>query len=239
MRPNSSRPYATDNASSPLGLASRPLSAGGTGSAQPLPTTDASAPSAPTDPAAAVATDPDSRRKDGHFVVSGPVSFKYTSGICALSITAPWEDARSLEITVPISVNDFYIILQRAVNLECAYFASIVPGTPHSKFWEPLEMSKLHSLVIAGVNTPIGGVLDSIRQVAMLQQLHVTYSVGSTYHLWADEHSYFNLFQRGKFPNSGKVQITSSDEWYALVRADLFRHCLQLVAGNLWAVEVE
>ncbi|KAL1757881.1 hypothetical protein FB107DRAFT_288911 [Schizophyllum commune] len=139
-------------------------------------------------------TGANSRPNAGEVVVNDKTSFRHQDGICTLTVLSPWEAARSLKVTTPITLNDLRIILRRAPNLETAQFACIVPDSRTNRDRQAIHADNLKSLVIGEVQTSIGGVLNDLAADEM-KSLHVSYAPGMAHHLWQDEQGFYRFLR--------------------------------------------
>ncbi|KAI5896531.1 uncharacterized protein SCHCODRAFT_02745498 [Schizophyllum commune H4-8] len=184
-------------------------------------------------------TGSNSQPNTGELVVSDRTSFKHRDGIYTLTILSPWETARSLKVTTPITVNDLHIILGRAPNLETAQFACIVSDAGTTRNWKAIHADNLKSLVINEVQTPIGGVLNDLT-ADELKSLHVSYSPGMAHHLWQDEQSYYSFLRTvNKHEPRGMTTIVSNDPWYRDNRAEHLRVTLESATTSDWTISVQ
>ncbi|KAL1736773.1 hypothetical protein EV714DRAFT_266731 [Schizophyllum commune] len=184
-------------------------------------------------------TGANSRPNAGEVVVNDKTSFKHRDGICTLTVLSPWEAARSLKVTTPITLNDLRIILRRAPNLETAQFACIIPDSGTNRDRQAIHADNLKSLVIGEVQTSIRGVLNNLT-ADELKSLHVSYAPGMAHHLWQDEQGFYNFLRTvNKHEPGGIASIMSNDSWYHDHRAEHLRVTLELATTSDWTISVQ
>ncbi|KAL1736775.1 hypothetical protein EV714DRAFT_266732 [Schizophyllum commune] len=114
--------------------------------------------------------------RDGHLVLDDSTSIKHSMGVCALpTLLCPWETIRSVDVTIPVSVNDLQKILRRAHNLESASFASVLPKTKRLRHGDRIKLPKLQHLRIMNIQASIRGVLKDLDATELIQ-LTVAYA---------------------------------------------------------------
>ncbi|KAI5896529.1 uncharacterized protein SCHCODRAFT_02569185 [Schizophyllum commune H4-8] len=180
---------------------------------------------------------------NGHLVLDDSTSIKHSMGVCALpTLLSPWETIRSVDVTIPVSVNDLQKILRRAHNLEFASFASILPKTRRLRHWDRITLPNLERLVIDNIQASIRGVLQDL-DAEQLNYLRVAYAPGAACNLWSDEQDYYMLLWDAwglmrESPRIGRIRVSSNNEWYRDRRAAQFRKLLQEAVGAQWDVRV-
>ncbi|KAI4294405.1 hypothetical protein K525DRAFT_252445 [Schizophyllum commune Loenen D] len=180
---------------------------------------------------------------NGHLVLDDSTSIKHSMGVCALpTLLSPWETIRSVDVTIPVSVNDLQKILRRAHNLESASFASILPKTKRLRHGDRITLPNLERLVIDNIQASIRGVLKDL-DAEQLKYLRVTYAPGAACNLWSDEQDYYMLLWDAwglmrENPRVGRIRVLSNNEWYQDNRAAQFRKLLQEAVGAEWDVRV-
>ncbi|KAL1715346.1 hypothetical protein EV715DRAFT_207649 [Schizophyllum commune] len=186
-----------------------------------------------------VSTRENSRPDASQVVVNEKTSFRHRDGICTLTVLSPWEAARSLKVTTPITLNDLRIILRRAPNLETAQFACIVPDSGTNRDRQAIHADNLKSLVIGEVQTSIGGVLNNLT-ADELKSLHVSYAPGKAHHLWQDEQGFYNFLRTvNRHEPGGIASIMSNDSWYHDHRAEHLRVTLESATTSDWTISVQ
>ncbi|KAL1666051.1 hypothetical protein GGF50DRAFT_51527 [Schizophyllum commune] len=187
-----------------------------------------------------VSTGENSRPDAGQVVVNDRASFKHRDGIYTLAVVAPWEAARSLTVTAPITLNDIHIILRRAPNLETAQFACITPDTAIKRHWDTVHANNLKSFAISDVQASIGGVFNALR-AQNVQAMHVAYSPGMAQQIWQDEQGYYTFLQEVvQHTHHGVVSIVSNDAWYRDLRAENLRMMLESATNSTdWRISVQ
>ncbi|KAI5830467.1 hypothetical protein K523DRAFT_302643 [Schizophyllum commune Tattone D] len=184
-------------------------------------------------------TGANSRPNAGEVVVNDKTSFKHRDGICTLTVLSPWEAARSLKVTTPVTLNDLRIILRRAPNLETAQFACIVPDAGTNRDRQAIHADNLKSLVIGEVQTSIRGVLTNLT-ADELKSLHVSYAPGMAHHLWQDEQGFYNFLRTvNRHEPGGIASIMSNDSWYHGHRAEHLRVTLESATSSDWTISVQ
>ncbi|KAL1679108.1 hypothetical protein EV122DRAFT_210587 [Schizophyllum commune] len=197
---------------------------------------------APHTNAGVEATGDSTPSRDGHLMLEGSASFNHTSGIYALpTLLSPWDVIRSLEVTVPVSVNGLQKILRRAQNLESARFSAILPKTRPLRHGTRLQLPNLHTLTIQNIQAHIRGVLQDL-DTTKLVSLHLAYAPGSAYYLWGDEQDYYSLLYRIRNiaqVTSGRITVSSNDDWYRDNRAGQLQALVRTAAGVGWRVNIQ
>ncbi|KAL1711160.1 hypothetical protein EV121DRAFT_191334 [Schizophyllum commune] len=169
---------------------------------------------------------------EGAVLVDQDFSFDRTTGICSVSLLSSWEMVRRVAVTRPVTVSDLYQILQRATNLEYAYFECITEDSERSDIYGTEFTAKnLKSLIIACAEAPVSAIFHDLR-VKRLEALQVRYAPGGGYNLWSDE-VYLALFlRRAQLAKDGTICIASNETWYRDQRSTALLNSLKVAMGR-------
>ncbi|KAI5896556.1 uncharacterized protein SCHCODRAFT_02664354 [Schizophyllum commune H4-8] len=169
---------------------------------------------------------------EGGVLVDQDFTIDRTTGICSVSLMSSWETVRRIAVTRPITVSDLYQVLQRATNLEYAYFECIIQDAqPSDIYGTEFTAKHLKSLIIACAEVPVSAIFHDLR-VKRLEALQVRYAPGGGYNLWSDE-VYLALFlQRAQLAKDGAICIASNETWYRDQRAAALLSSLKVAVGR-------